>query len=102
MANETRISDHAIHEMANRYQTAADTVNNLMTEVESTFGFLYLCDANILTQISEQYGDVYYQSFKSELMKFEKLLRAIATELDILVTPFVPEPGPAELAELFK
>lgn len=52
MANETRISDHAIHEMANRYQTAADTVNNLMTEVESTFGFLYLYDGKVMRQIS--------------------------------------------------
>jgi WXG100 family type VII secretion target len=78
MANQIRITPDQMRQRANQYRTEADTVNGVISKMDS---LLQQLQAEWEGAASESYA-TRYQELKPGFMKAEELIREIASALD--------------------
>ena len=78
MAGQIRITPDQMRQKANMYRQEADTVNGVISKMDSLLGQL---QAEWEGAASESYA-ARYQELKPGFMKAEELIREIATALD--------------------
>jgi WXG100 family type VII secretion target len=78
MANQIRITPDQMRQRANQYRTEADTVNGVISKMDS---LLQQLQAEWEGAASESYT-ARYQELKPGFMKAEELIREIASALD--------------------
>lgn len=78
MSNQIRITPDQMRERAKQYRTEADTVNGVISKMDS---LLQVLQSEWEGSSSEAYA-ARYQELKPGFMKAEELIREIATALD--------------------
>ena len=78
MSNQIRITPDQMRERAKQYRTEADTVNGVISKMDS---LLQALQSEWEGSSSEAYA-ARYQELKPGFMKAEELIREIATALD--------------------
>lgn len=96
MANQIRITPDQMRQRANQYRTEADTVNGVISKMDS---LLQALQSEWEGSASESYA-ARYQELKPGFMKAEELIREIAQALDS--TARIVEETDSDIANQFR